>query len=140
MIKSTNQTTDQLSTFYQPLHHYQKIQNSKPMKKVYFANNLMEAQIVLDMLEHAYIPAKLFNQHTQGGMGEIPFTHAYPEVWVIRDEDYERGKKIVRAYEKIPNSTGIIYCPSCAEENPQNFQLCWHCGSGLETVSPRTKS
>ena len=58
------------------------------MKKVYSANNLMEAQIVLDLLEHAYIPAQLFNQHAQSGMGEIPFTHAYPEVWVMRDEDY----------------------------------------------------
>jgi hypothetical protein len=104
------------------------------MKKVYSANNLMEAQIVLDLLEHAYIPAQLFNQHAQSGMGEIPFTHAYPEVWVMRDEDYERGKLIVQTYEKTPAPTGTIHCPACGEENPTNFQLCWKCGSGLEIV------
>ncbi|MEK7792550.1 MAG: DUF2007 domain-containing protein [Pseudomonadota bacterium] len=102
------------------------------MKKIYSANNLMEAQIVLDLLEHAYIPAKLFNEHAQGAMGDIPFTHAYPEVWVIRNKDYERGKIIVSAYEKTPATTDIIHCIQCGEENPHNFQLCWKCGTGLE--------
>lgn len=102
------------------------------MKKIYSANNLMEAQIVLDLLEHAYIPARIFNQHAQGGVGDIPFTHAYPEVWIIRDEDYERSKCIIQTYEKTPATTGIIYCPACGEENPANFQLCWKCNAGLE--------
>ncbi|WP_090333051.1 DUF2007 domain-containing protein [Nitrosomonas sp. Nm51] len=105
------------------------------MKKIYSANNLMEAQIVLDMLEHALIPAQLFNQHAQGGTGDIPFTHAYPEVWVIRDVDYERGRKIVQEYEAIPQTDTIIQCPACGEDNPSNFQLCWHCSCGLETVA-----
>ncbi len=104
------------------------------MKKIYSASNLMEAQIVLDLLEHAYIPARIFNQHAQGGLGDIPFTHAYPEVWVTRDEDYERGKRIVQNYEKTPISTNNIHCPQCGEENPVNFQLCWKCGGGLELL------
>jgi hypothetical protein len=104
------------------------------MKKIYSASNLMEAQIVLDLLEHAYIPARIFNQHAQGVSGEIPFTHAYPEVWVVRDEDYERGMRIVQSYEETPATSRIIHCPVCREENPANFQLCWKCGSGLEIV------
>jgi len=104
------------------------------MKKLYSANTLMEAHIVLDMLEHALIPAQLFNQHAQSGTGELPFTHAYPEVWVIRDEDYERGRKIVQQYEATPQTNDIIQCPACGEENPANFQLCWQCGNGLETI------
>lgn len=108
------------------------------MKKVYSANNLIEAQIVLDLLEHALIPAQLFNQHAQGGTGDIPFTHAYPEVWVKRDEDYERGRRIVLQYEAIPQTNAIIYCPACGEENPANFQLCWQCGGGLENAAENT--
>ena len=108
------------------------------MKKIYTANNLLEAQIVLDILEHAMIPAKLFNQYAQGGTGDIPFTHAYPEVWIIRDADYERGRKIVQQYEAIPQTTTVVHCPVCGEENPSNFQLCWHCGGGLETVTADT--
>ncbi|MDP1558667.1 MAG: DUF2007 domain-containing protein [Nitrosomonas sp.] len=104
------------------------------MKKVYSANSRIEAQIVLDLLEHAYISARLFNEHAQSGVGEIPFTHAYPEVWVIRDEDYERARAIVYTYEKTPIAPGIILCPNCGEENPRNFQLCWHCDAGLEST------
>lgn len=104
------------------------------MKKVFSANSLIEAQIVLDLLEHAYISGKLFNQHAQGVVGEIPFTHAYPEVWVIRDEDYERGRTIVESYEKTPPELGTVVCPACGEVNPRNFQLCWHCEAGLEAV------
>lgn len=93
---------------------------------------------MLDMLEHALIPAQLFNQHAQGGTGDIPFTHAYPEVWIIRDADYERGRKIVQRYEAIPQTNTTVQCPTCGEENPSNFQLCWHCSDGLESATTNT--
>lgn len=97
----------------------------------------MEAQIVLDLLEHAYIPAKIFNQHAQGVAGEIPFTHAYPEVWITRDDDFERAKRVIDTYESTPITNSTVQCPSCNEENPANFQLCWKCGGGLEIAGCR---
>jgi len=102
------------------------------MKKVYSAANLIEAQLMLDLLGHAGINARLFNENAQGGLGEIPFTHAYPEVWVENDNDLERGKAVVNHYEDSPVEAGIMFCRACAEENPRNFQLCWHCGAVLE--------
>lgn len=102
------------------------------MKKVCSAANLMEAQIMLDLLGHANIEARLFNQHAQGGLGDIPFTHAYPEVWVMDDSDLARGQAIVRSYENTPVETGVVFCRACGEGNPRNFQLCWQCGAGLE--------
>ncbi|MXS85227.1 hypothetical protein ABO04_04670 [Nitrosomonas sp. HPC101] len=107
------------------------------MKKLYIANNLLEAHIIQDLLESAYIPSRLFNEYAQGGVGEIPFTHAYPEVWVVRDLDYDRGRAIVSTYEQMPQVTDSIFCPKCGEENPGNFQLCWQCGAGLEVVKER---
>jgi len=104
------------------------------MKKIYSAANLMEAQIMLDLLGHAGIKARLFNENAQGGLGEIPFTHAYPEVWVIDDSDLEPGQAVVSNYENSPVETGIVFCHVCAEENPRNFQLCWHCGSSLDNA------
>lgn len=104
------------------------------MKKLYSASNLIEAQMILCLLEHAYIPAKLFNTHAQGGIGEIPFTHAYPEVWIIQDDDLEKARIIIDAYENTPVEEEYVYCPACHEQNPRNFQLCWQCGEGLEIV------
>ena len=102
------------------------------MKKIYSAANLIEAQLMLDMLGHAGIKARLRNENAQGGLGEIPFTHAYPEVWLMNDMDIERGQKVVESYEQSSAETGVVFCHACAEENPRNFQLCWHCGAGLE--------
>ncbi|CAD84077.1 MULTISPECIES: DUF2007 domain-containing protein [Nitrosomonas] len=108
------------------------------MKKLYTANHLLEAHIVRDLLENAYIPTRLFNEYAQGGMGEISFTHTYPEVWVMRDLDFERGRKIIAAYEQAPQVTDIVFCLQCGEENPGNFQLCWQCGSGLEVAREKS--
>jgi hypothetical protein len=105
------------------------------MKKIYSAANLMEAHIVLDLLGHSGIAARLFNENAQGGLGQIPFTHAYPEVWIINERDLERGKIVVSNYESSPVETCVVFCRACGEENPRNFQLCWHCGAGLESVS-----
>lgn len=101
------------------------------MKKLYSAASLIEAQVILDLLGHAGVKARLFNENAHGGLGEIPFTHAYPEVWVINDYDFERGKIVVSNYENLPIESGIIFCRACGEENPGNFQLCWKCGAGL---------
>jgi hypothetical protein len=107
------------------------------MKKICSAASIMEAQIMLDLLDHNCISAKLFNEHAQGGLGDIPFTHAYPEVWVIRDSDFERGQAIVKEFEQTPVETRVVFCRACHEENPLNFQLCWQCGAGLELPSSR---
>ena len=104
------------------------------MKKIYSASNLIEAQMMLNLLEQAYIPARLFNTHAQGGVGEIPFTHAYPEVWVVHDEDLAKAQSIIDTYESTPVEEGYVYCPVCSEQNPRNFQLCWQCGEGLEII------
>lgn len=104
------------------------------MKKIYTANDLIEANIILGLLENAYIPARLFNVYAQGGVGEIPFTQTYPEVWVIRDLDFKYGQKIITAYEQTPVETITLICPNCQEENPYHFQLCWYCSHGLEIV------
>ena len=97
----------------------------------------MEAQIMLDLLDHNCISAKLFNEHAQGGLGDIPFTHAYPEVWVIRDSDFERGQAIVNEFEKTPVETRVVFCRLSHEENHINIQLCWQSGAGLELPSSR---
>ena len=87
---------------------------------------------MLDLLGHANIEARLFNANAQSGIGEIPFTHAYPEIWVVHDNDLKRGQEIIRNHERAPVETGVVFCRACGEENPRNFQLCWQCGGAIE--------
>jgi hypothetical protein len=101
------------------------------MKKVYTASDLPDAYIVLNLVIQAGIEARVFNENAQGGLGEIPFTHAYPEVWVNDARDATRAQEIVKAHLSAPADSGVVFCRACGEENPRNFQLCWHCGAEL---------
>ena len=101
------------------------------MKKLYRAANLPEAHILRGLLAQAGIEAHVFNENAQGGLGQLPFTEAWPEVWVSEDRDLRRAREIVQAFECLPEVTACIHCPACAEENPISFQLCWSCGTSL---------
>lgn len=101
------------------------------MRKIYSAASLPDAHLVRGLLGQAGIEARVFNENAQGGMGEIPFTHAYPEVWVVEESDEVRARELVRQFERPAVNLPPVRCPQCAETNPGNFQLCWNCGTAL---------
>ena len=97
------------------------------MKKLYAAANLQEAQLILDLLAEHSIDAQILNTFAQGGLGELPFTHTYPEIWIDDEADMKRAHSIVHNYEARPDVTGVVTCPACGEKNPENFETCWSC-------------
>ena len=101
------------------------------MKKLYRAANLPDAHILRGLLAQAGIQAHVFNENAQGGLGQLPFTEAWPEVWVSEDRDLGRAREIVQAFECSPEVIESVRCPACTEENPTSFQLCWSCGKSL---------
>ncbi len=101
------------------------------MRKIYSAATLPDAHLVRGLLGQAGIDAKVFNENAQGGMGEIPFTHAYPEVWIVDERDTVRARELIRQFERPGPQAATVRCPACAEVNPGNFQLCWSCGESL---------
>lgn len=102
------------------------------MKRLYSAASLAEAYLLRDMLSDAGIRARVLNEHAQGGLGEIPFTHTYPEIWIERDHEMERAQKLVGEFEARHESEVYVDCPRCGEQNPENFETCWHCGVPLD--------
>jgi hypothetical protein len=101
------------------------------MFRLYAAANLQEAQIVAGMLAHAGIESQIFNQHSQGALGEIPFGETYPEIWLEDERDIDLARKLLSAYERPAGATEEAACRHCGEPNPVNFSLCWHCGQPL---------
>jgi hypothetical protein len=101
------------------------------MKRLYGAANLPEAYLVLGMLSQAGIRAHVFNENAQGAAGEIPVVHAYPELWLEDEEDYDRARRIIEDYERRAADDAGVTCPACGEPNPQGFEICWHCGEAL---------
>ena len=102
------------------------------MQRVYQASDLPQAYLIKRLFEDAGIPCRILNENAQGGLGEIPFTHAYPEVWLARETDTLLAQKLLREFEENQRSDiGSVTCPSCKETNPETFETCWQCGSTL---------
>ena len=99
------------------------------------AANLPEAHLMAHRLARAGIEARVLNEHAQGGLGEIPFTHAYPEIWIMQDEDEARARQIITEYERLSPGRGSRRCAACGEASPQEFEICWHCGGPLDRES-----
>ena len=46
-------------------------------------------------LEAAGIPCKIRNEHLNQIYGEQPFAEVWPELWVLRDSDYDRATPLL---------------------------------------------
>ncbi len=101
------------------------------MKRLCRAVSLPDAHILRGLLAQAGIEAHVFNENAQSGAGQLPVTEAYPELWLAHEQDLERAQALVKDFESSPKVTGRVFCPACGEENPANFQLCWHCNGTL---------
>ncbi|MHB8454917.1 MAG: putative signal transducing protein [Acidiferrobacterales bacterium] len=101
------------------------------MQKLYTAANLQEAHLIRGMLSAAGIETRIFNEHLQGGLGDIPFTEVYPEVWLDEEADMTLAQRILADYERPMAVRGSRRCSSCSEENPGSFEICWSCGKPL---------
>jgi len=93
------------------------------MVRVYSAATLPDAHLVRGLLGRAGIDATVFNENLQGGLGEIPFTHAYPEVWVVDERDLQRAREVIRQIELPSPGSGSVICPRCHEGSPGHFQV-----------------
>ncbi len=103
------------------------------MKKIYSAADLPEAHLISHLLARAGIAHHIFNENLQGGVGELPFTHIWPDIWVVDDADAEQAGALIREYEHSASQGGgePRCCPACGEENPPTFEICWRCGTSL---------
>ena len=100
------------------------------MQRLCTAGSLPEAHLLRALLEQAGVAAHVLNQNAQGGVGEIPFTHAWPELWIERARDADRARAVVHEWEHAAQRPDTR-CAACDESNPGSFELCWHCGTPL---------
>ena len=91
---------------------------------------LAEAHLLRDLLLRAGVDARVFNEHAQGGLGDIPFTHAWPEIWLDRPGDADRARALIDAFEHAQSGPDRG-CEVCGEISPGSFEVCWHCGHTL---------
>lgn len=94
------------------------------MQRVYIAESLIDAQLLLDQLHAGEVAAVIFHANSPAALGELPVT--YPEVWIQRDLDLAKADRIVARFTHTPMPHQRT-CPHCGETNPTNFEICWQC-------------
>lgn len=98
------------------------------MKRVYIAESLADAQLVIGQLNEIGVDCFLFNENSGGALGELPAT--FPEVWVTRDRDQFRARELI-AQTTSDSREHEIECSQCREMNPGRFEICWQCNQPL---------
>lgn len=99
------------------------------MKKVFVSQNLIEVEMHKERLEQAGIRCMIKNQRSSGLAGEIPFVEIFPEIWVLRDEDYYRARLLLEEETELPSSSQDYWiCTGCDERHEDQFGTCWKCG------------
>ena len=99
------------------------------MRKVFSSNELSETVLVRDALIHQGLAATIQNEYS--GRAAIPEFRPPAEVWVDDDGAYDAARRIVAdTISTIDSKTNAApwICPSCSEESPQSFDICWSCG------------
>ncbi|MBL1276772.1 MAG: DUF2007 domain-containing protein [Ectothiorhodospiraceae bacterium] len=101
------------------------------MIKIYSAGNITDAYLLQSLFSEARIETQILNEYAQGGVGELSFTQAYPELWLINAADAKQAIEIIKQFEQREVPVGSIQCPQCGEPNPDSFEVCWQCQTTL---------
>jgi hypothetical protein len=96
---------------------------------LYLAQDIADAQLLVDRLENAGISVFVRNRELQGMLGELPFS-LRPEVCVLNERDLARAEVLKAEHDRI-RTTPLVgeerRCAACGELSPPNFELCWSC-------------
>ena len=65
------------------------------MKRIYSEPNPIFIHQIKDLLKEKGIATIIKNEYLTGGVGELPPTEVWPELWVVEKEDKKLAKKFI---------------------------------------------
>ena len=99
------------------------------MRLIYSSLKLLEVHHLKNLLEAEGIRCHIKNELLSRLAGDIPFTECAPELWLLDDRDFERARRIVADFDRIPLAGPAWRCPECGEALEGQFSACWRCGA-----------
>ncbi|SMN12021.1 hypothetical protein SPBRAN_224 [uncultured Candidatus Thioglobus sp.] len=98
------------------------------MKRVYSDEHGWIAEHIKDILCEEGIDCMLKNLGLSGGMGELPPTECWTEIWVMQNQNYDKAKIIIDELLKQQPTTNENWQCQCGEQIEGQFTACWNCG------------
>lgn len=100
------------------------------MKKVFVAQHPTEAHLLKGVLESRGILSEIRGEALFGARGEIPFTEALPEIWVLNDDQVSEALQVLRSRSAETSDVGQSWrCSNCGETVEPQFTVCWRCNA-----------
>ena len=100
------------------------------MRKIYENFDYAKVGHYESILNAEGIPTHVKNLGASIGLGEIPFTQIYPELWVVNDSDYDRAIELLKPIHELQTQEFKDWkCTECGAEVEGNFGECWNCGT-----------
>lgn len=96
------------------------------MKRVYSSWSLAAAHHARNLLEAEGIRSVVRNEILSSAMGELPPAECQAEVWVLREGDDARARKVLHAPPVLDDPWS---CAACGEAGEGQFTQCWRCGA-----------
>ena len=96
------------------------------MRLIYTNENRIMVLNVKNVLMSYDIDVTLNNEFASSASGGLAPFDTWPEVWLLKDNDYDKAKKIIDSISLESNLEGWE-CKKCQEENDQAFDFCWRC-------------
>ena len=98
------------------------------MKKVFSSDSAIMAGHMLSLLEASNIDCHARNMSLAGGIGDLPMTHCWPEIWINDERDYGIAQELIQNALCAKKSAADWRC-RCGEFIEGQFENCWACGA-----------
>ena len=96
------------------------------MKLIYTHENRIMALNIRNVLINHGFDVALNNEFASSASGGLAPFDTWPEVWLLKDDDFDNVKKIIESISY--NSIQAAWeCKKCQEENDESFDYCWKC-------------
>ena len=96
------------------------------MKLIYTHENRIIALNIRNVLINHGFDVALNNEFASSASGGLAPFDTWPEVWLLKDDDFDNAKKIIESISY--NSIQAAWeCKKCQEENDESFDYCWKC-------------
>ena len=108
------------------------------MKRVFSSHDPMLVGYLRAVLEEHGIGCIVKNEYLLGGVGELPPTECWPELWVVEDGDETRAGALIHDAQPGGATGESWQCSGCGEWIEPEFGACWRCaGDPSDRPVPR---
>jgi hypothetical protein len=98
------------------------------VREIFTSQDVTEVGFYKSILDEADIATFIRNENT--GNPALSGAAFSPSLCVVDDADYDEAVRILKEHQdKVVAGAVEWTCPSCAEKNPPNFEVCWKCNT-----------